>query len=1369
MAVRDLEAFVRQRAALFDPSLDVTPGSPFDVQVIQPLTRRLGQDPFSVDLSTFIHDRIAQAFPELANKEGDAVTDLLNKPITLLWDPIVREIFRIRRGLSFQDPSSLTVEEAEALGANLFADRNVGDFARGIGRVFFSQAQNLSISPANFSTTKTGLHFFPTEIQSIRLEEMLLNVSPDGLFYFDINLIAEAAGDQYNIEPNSLASIANIPSAVRVTNTRRFGFGVSDETAVEFVDRAKQELTERSLVTLRGIAAKLIKAFPEVRRLNVVGFNDPEMQRDIIKGGGAGPVVAFGTNGLTNPDGENKNLTRRFSAPIGGVITSINGVLTVSDFIALIGPPGIVPPGFVFTPSPGISGGEVRDIRVRAVVDPLTIDLEEQVLVPAGLVNTWTLRRVELTLSDIPGGIVFPDGPQGTITVPDDQIHIGGATDIHVKGQDFDEATLAIDNVTDDRPALSGLQLQIPGFVASPPYIDLLDLITDFNYATGDATFRLLEDARFHEFSVQIVNGPSAGSYRIVDVLQLSGSPVRLFIDPPTPTLGGAPFRWRIFDLLNIDLTEPKETRISDDDLKTIQNSAIVTTAGGIDFQELGVAKDDVLRIFDGPDAGDYTLVEDPLTPSFDHLRLNRVLTSTHSSLRYTIFRANSAGGVIRPVIRVESIDLLDTSKQPLGSKIPYAKPIDIQSRAFQNPGRGTKVEVRDAVLGIVSLPATFGLFTVTGLTLNFTFPLDLSISPFTVTFSGVLTVAQVVNEINAASSVGTIATVITGDRVGILPTAIGSLVPELVVINSGTALPVLFGSTTTRTTADIHSEEIESTIGWIGVSPAINQDNLDVAMVLDGNQIGFYGDLRIILPTPSPMITPPITGLLSAKFASSGIIERAAQFFPEIGRHLIVGSRSIGSVRCFFLEPTSIEFDEQSFFSVTLIDGGTVRFFPDPTVDYQKIPALPGGAHPMDGLSTSGSSTFDSASQDFFKSGIKVGDHLTVNFHPIEGTLVLPDPVPGLANLTFVFAIVEGPDRTLTYIRDDLSIPVTDVTRQGVIDQINAAVGKNVAVLTGANTVKFNTDVLFIVRGSGSANPVILGNVANTAPVQSFGSDQDNISPHSGNYTITGLSSPTSLSVTPFFPSAFPFFSPVTDQSFEVHRPSLQRISTTQMAENAAEASLFFFDVELVSEGTGDLWNIPSSLQLTAEGFRSDGYFLSTSNPNLTFSTAELVELAISRSILEQGVDDDPSNATQVSSQNIQVNYQRANLVGDVQNFISSETERVVNESPLSRNLIPHFVRFDLEYTGGSREEIVKPDLENYIKNLFPIDAVQVSAIENIISGRGATSIKNPVDLIAVVYNTDRTVQAQRSQDKLTTGRLSAFIPDVLNITRTT
>jgi hypothetical protein len=206
---------------------------------------------------------------------------------------------------------------------------------------------------------------------------------------------------------------------------------------------------------------------------------------------------------------------------------------------------------------------------------------------------------------------------------------------------------------------------------------------------------------------------------------------------------------------------------------------------------------------------------------------------------------------------------------------------------------------------------------------------------------------------------------------------------------------------------------------------------------------------------------------------------------------------------------------------------------------------------------------------------------------------------------------------------------------------------------------------------------------------------------------------------------------------------------------------------VELVSEGTGDLWNIAAAEQLTATGFRSDGYYLTVSDENLTFSEVEPVSIHISKSILENGVDDDPQNATQLAGQNIQITYDRAALVADVQNYISSETERVICSNPLGRHLIPYFVRTDINYVGGSSEEVTVPELEQYILDLYAVDLMEVSDVVKIFTDRGATSVTNPIDLIAVVHGIDRSILAERSQNALGTGRLSAFVPDVLNVTR--
>jgi hypothetical protein len=1472
MAVRDLEAFMRQRAAVFDPGLDVSPGSPFDVNVIQPLVNRLGTDPFTIDLSTFIFERMNQAFPELATSEGDAITDLLIKPLTLLWDPMVREIFRVKQGLSFRDASQLTTEEAEALGANIFANRDTGNLARGIARVFFANAQNQSVTPINFVTSSSGLHYFPTEVQSLRAEEMLANKASDGTYFFDFNVIAEQSGTQYNIEPNSLVSVAQMPAAVRVTNLRRFGKGEDEETAADFVARAEGELSERSLVTLRGISAKVTGAFPEVRRLNVVGFNDPEMERDVLKGGGLGDILAVGTAGFVDDDGTGQSHSRRFTV----LLVDADLVAATSDTVAS---------SYVFTVFNAFDdGSKAKDLRVRKVipntVSTSSIEVEEQVLVLGSTGLSWILRRREITLSDIPGGIIFPQGPFGTITVPDDEVHIGGATDIHISSSGFDQASLILDDVADNTPELSGTDVLVIG--SSPNIFRLSNYTLGTTYLVTDDVFQTFKRAAEGSLTFEVQDGPNAGIYRVVTVVQVTGIPTTILTDPEPATIDGIPHRWKLLDSIDVELTDPRETLVTGNDLKTVQGSATVTTTSAVDFSAFGVQQGYVLRVFTGESPGDYT-VSSLLSPT--QIVLTAPFASTGAGLKYEVFRPNVAGALQLPLVRVTQIDVLDSSSQPIGTTIPYAKPIDIQSRAFQNPARGIKLDIRDARLGIVSAPVgvsatgtlgvvakslindgeTFTLsdginspiifeydtigdgvtpghvridisaliaagdvatatavaingvgstlrilavavgalvalknqvpgtagnqvitetvanpgFTVTGmsggangvfgvtggdtLTIEFLGFEGLPSTTANVTFvgGGNLTLAQVITQISTAVSTATGvpngAIQVGNDRFGIRPLRAGARV------TGGTARTNLFGIDEVQTSWDVRSSTVDERGGWAALQPALDlESGIDVLQVIDGQQVGVYpGPYFIEVPDAIEVLNPnDLIPIISPRFA------------PEADVHIQFGARSIGSARCFFLEPTSIEFGPDSRFTVET-DNGVLEFLPDPSLTSVRIPPPPETAKPKDGSANGGGTTFTSGSQDFVRAAIHEDDILNILYVPMTGSIALTDPpgfVAGLVGTTLVYSIDNQPDRVLTFIRDDLSLGPTEVSRNGVVAQINASVGRTVVALS-SNKLKFTTDVSFVIRKSGTANSIILGQRSGLPAVARYNfsqADQANDSPHQGMYRIASATA-TTLTLQTALPSSGDYSNPVGEQVYTVERLGIQRISTTVMALNTVEPDLFYFDVELVSLGTGDQYNVNSDLQMKARGFRSDGYFLTTDNPNLSFSTVERPRLVISPTILENGVSDSPENATQLAGHNIQISYDRSQLTEDVNNFITSETERVVNESPLGRLLIPHFVRFALRYTSGSSEDLVVQDLQSYILDNPPNEAIESSDIQRIVSNRGATSIENPIDLVAIVHYPDRSVYAARSQDALTTGRLAAFIPDVLDVKRNT
>lgn len=1364
MAYKDHEAFLRERGILFDPSLDVNPGSPYDINVVQPMLRRLGTDPFTTDITTFVNDRMVQAYPDLATKEGDTLTDLLNKPVTLLFDPLIRENTRVVRNLSFKDPASLTLDEADALGANYYSNRRTGDYSKGVARIFFNAAQDVTVSSINFLTSRTGLHFFPRTIQSIRAEEMILNYdNQKSLYYFDINCVAEKPGTAYNIEPGELFSIANVASAVRVDNLRRFQFGETEESAEEFVSRIQQELSERSLVTLRGIASKILENFPEVTRLNVVGFNDPEMQRDVIKGGGLGAIVASGIAGSVIADGEGAAYSRRFYTTEVNFTTLIGGAES-SWYITIF-------------ECFGTSVVKAYDFAVKDVKSANELDLEEQTMVIGSSNCRWTLRKKELTLSSIPGGIIFPDSANGTVSIPDNQIHIGGTYDVHVRGSSFDDGTLVLANVTDDEPLLSGVQLIVEA--GTPNVVKLTELVLGTDYDVNDATYNVLRSAELLSYTLRIMDGPSGvvGNYRILSVTQLSGLPPTLTLTPEPSNPGLTEYRWQVLDAINVDLIEPKETLITGSDLRTLQGSAIVDTTGGTNFDTYGAAEGDTLRILNGPNTGDYSLVADPLSPSFEKLQLDRNLARSGSGFQYILFRPNTTGGLLRPLVRITKVELLDTSSQPLGSTIPYAKPVDIQSRAFQNPARGVKHDFRTARVGLTTIAATWTggqykfLGVTVGQTLQYTLPNVLYYASVVITNNDP-TPAQLAADINA-STVGSAhpsaAFVIGQQHVGIRPLKGG------VFCIGGSAMVAIYGGLDLQSTFDVRTSEVTD---WTAVSPEIDlTSGLDVVQVVDGYNLGFY-EAPYLVNQPREGSWPGAATASKALMVNTGYdagVYNNAGFSPEVDRRVQIGARSLGSARVFFLEPTSFEVDADTRFRLET-DEGDLYFLPDPTLTYERIPAQPSGVQPDDGVATVGADTFDSASQDFVLSGIVAGDILKVENRALGGTVILPNPVPSLVYRTLVFSLDGGPDRTVTFIRDDSSLDPDEVSRSGVVDQINGAAGEDICQLTATNTLEFHTKRDIVIRATGTANmpdpgdvppfPGLLDEVADTGGAEDFSADQNNTSPMAGEYVIDVVGQ-TQLTVTPGFSSSGPYPSPLTRQTFRVLRKGVQRIVATAMADNTAEAGLYYFDVELVSEGSGDSWNIASSQQLTATGYRSDGYYLITSDENLAFSDAEPVKMVLSRTILEQGVDDDPANATQLSAQNIQVSYERAGVVGDIQNFVSSETERVVCSSPLGRHLLPHFVRFDMSYAGGAEESVIVPEMESFIRKVFPQSALESSDLQKIVLDNGANSITNPIDLIAIVHYADRSVYATRSQDSLTTGRLAAFIPDVLDVTR--
>jgi len=448
--LEDLTLFLQEKVQEYDSTIDSTTGSSFYNTVIKPLLTRLGPDPYNTPLRDFMLGRLTVEFPELVLQDGEPIDDYAIKIMQFLLEPFRRQIQQISNNQSVADPAILTEKEADNLGANYFVRRHPGGTSVGVARLYYSAPQGAIVTPNNAVYDGSGHRFFPVENQAISSSNMLFNIE-DNLYYFDIITRAEAEGAAYNIAPNALTGIEEVSSVVKVTNKAQFEEGADKETTPEYLARVENSLTEKSLVTFRGINARLTDVFENIRLIQVIGYGDPEMNRDILTGESDKPAPYAFFMGDCVAGGPTITLTN----PINGILSSA-GVLwnTFFQVSAKVGD------RVVYT---NVSTGSVSSHTVTAVG---TSTLQVTPDVAAGIVggNFFIARsQAAITISDIPGGILQPTTQAGTIVVNANEVHLGGTVDVFIRAGDPVERSTILEGVLDGSPLHFGVDLETFG------------------------------------------------------------------------------------------------------------------------------------------------------------------------------------------------------------------------------------------------------------------------------------------------------------------------------------------------------------------------------------------------------------------------------------------------------------------------------------------------------------------------------------------------------------------------------------------------------------------------------------------------------------------------------------------------------------------------------------------------------------------------------------------------------------------------------------------------------------------------------------------------------------------------------------------
>lgn len=215
----------------------------------------------------------------------------------------------------------------------------------------------------------------------------------------------------------------------------------------------------------------------------------------------------------------------------------------------------------------------------------------------------------------------------------------------------------------------------------------------------------------------------------------------------------------------------------------------------------------------------------------------------------------------------------------------------------------------------------------------------------------------------------------------------------------------------------------------------------------------------------------------------------------------------------------------------------------------------------------------------------------------------------------------------------------------------------------------------------------------------------------------------------------------------FRIIRDGVLRISSTEMALQR-ENALYYVDIPVIGYGPGEEMNISPDDGFVLSGeYKIDGYILSVDDEIFSYSTREEVHLVLPNSVLPVGSTAELSNLFNLSGQNLQITYNNAPVIEDLQEFFDSPLDRVTSASMLVRHFLPGYVFLDATYAGGSVESVVATEVINYINNIDPDTAeIRTDLIKDAITRRGASTVDLPLTVIVLFHGTDRRIRGMRS-----------------------
>ncbi len=437
--------------------------------------------------ANFLEQFLTDIVPEGDFTQGTSLRDLTVKALAAVVAFIrkdavlglqLRSLVTVRDAVG-SDPDALT-DSVTAILSNFFVAPKGGRKSRGFAIGHASRLVDIFIPVTTRFTYSQGLVFVvdSADVLFIPAAQLVPIVDADSAvldYEFRIPLVAAQTGDAYNVDPSLFSDFDRFsPYVTRIESTTKFSGGSGPETVEEILDRAPTAVSVRNLINSRSIDATLNDNFDGIESLLVVGFGDPEMQRDLIPG--IAPHLRLHVGGMTDVYLRTALVETEFVGAVGDLFARPDGVASMfrDGSVDFTTPPAVSPGDVirVIAGLPSIPG----EFLVIEVIDANTLAVSERSPFPVATDEAIPSTTVSYVIGRV--------GP----TYNDVRADVGGV------------------------PLTTGVtsrRLSMPGRITLPggPVMDIID-VAIVNPPIGEAAFKSALDGFVH-FPNQVNNEPS--------------------------------------------------------------------------------------------------------------------------------------------------------------------------------------------------------------------------------------------------------------------------------------------------------------------------------------------------------------------------------------------------------------------------------------------------------------------------------------------------------------------------------------------------------------------------------------------------------------------------------------------------------------------------------------------------------------------------------------------------------------------------------------------------------------------------------------------------------------------------------------------